>query len=250
MDSFDYQEPSQPARNVSGLVWNVLTVIVLLMVACVAVAFLSLFINPYSSFNPFPPATMPALAEMPTITPTARGVLPPTWTPLPTQLPTATPTPRPTNTPFPSSTPFSLFTPSATITETLVVSGLPYDVAPGSPVAISSATFHPEAGCNWMGVAGQVLDLSGAPVSTGVVIQLSGVIGGEFVDITSLTGIAPQYGQSGYEFTLGDRPVATNNTLWVQLLDQAGLPLSEKATFETFEDCGRNLIFINFKQVR
>jgi len=36
----------------------------------------------------------------------------------------------------------------------------------------------------------------------------------------------------------------------VQLLDQAGAPLSEKIYFETFEDCNRNLVFINFKQVR
>ena len=101
-----------------------------------------------------------------------------------------------------------------------------------------------------MGVAGQVLDLSGAPVSTGVVIQLSGVYGGTFVEKTSLTGIAPQYGPAGYEFYRGDTPTASNNTLWVQLLDQAGAPLSEKINFETYEDCERNLVFINFKQVR
>jgi hypothetical protein len=127
---------------------------------------------------------------------------------------------------------------------------MPYDVAPGSPVAISSAAFHPEAGCNWIGVAGQVLDMTGAPVSTGVVIQLSGVFNGQFIEKTSLTGIAPQYGQAGYEFYLGDTPVASNKTLWVQLLDQAAAPLSEKIYFETFGECARNLIFINFKQMR
>lgn len=250
MDSFDYQEPTEPSRNVSALVWNTLTIIVLLVTACVVLAFLSLFLNPNILFNPFPPPTLPTVAELPTLTPTARGVLPPTWTPGPTKEPTLTPTPRPTFTPLPTETPFNLFTPTATPTETLSLAGLPYSVAAGSPVAISSVTFHPEAGCNWMGVAGQVLDLSGAPVSTGVVIQLSGVLEGEFLDITSLTGIAPQYGQSGYEFTLKDTPLASNNTLWVQLLDQSGAPLSEKIYFETFEDCNRNLTFINFKQVR
>lgn len=250
MDSFDYQDHTQPTRKVSALVWNTLTVIILLVAACVTMAFFSLFFNPYSAFNPFPPPTLPARAEMPTITPTPRGVLPSTWTPGPTKEPTQTPAPRPTSTPLPSETPFSLFTPTSTPTETLTLSSMPYSVAAGSPVAISSATFHAEAGCNWMGVAGQVLDVSGAPVSTGVVIQLSGVFGGEFIDITSLTGIAPQYGQSGYELTLSDKPVASNNTLWVQLLDQAGAPLSEKIYFETFEDCNRNLVFINFKQVR
>jgi len=127
---------------------------------------------------------------------------------------------------------------------------MPFDVAQGSPVAIASTTFHPEAGCNWLGVAGQVLDMSGAPVTTGVIIQLSGVIGGEFKEITSLTGVAPQYGPAGYEIYLGDKPVASNGTLWVQLLDQAGLPMSEKIFFDTSDDCDHNLIFINFKQVK
>lgn len=251
MDSFDYQDYSQPSRNVSGLVWNTLTVLVLISVLCVGLGFLVIFINPSSAFNPFPPPTLPAELAFPTITNTPRSVLPATWTPQPTGEPTATETPRPTATQIPTETPFSLFTetPTSEVSPTPVL-GMPYDVAPGSPVAISSVTFHPEAGCNWMGVAGQVLDLSGAPVSTGVVIQLSGVYGGQFVEKTSLTGIAPQYGQAGYEFYLGDTPIASNETLWVQLLDQAGAPLSSKIYFQTFEDCERNLVFLNFKRVR
>lgn len=251
MDSFDYQDHVQPTRNVSSLVWNILTVLVLMAVVCVALGFLMIFLDPYSEINPFPPPTLPPTLAFPTLTPTPLGVLPPTWTPLPTKELTATNTPRPTSTPFPTETPFSLFTPTETaeVSPTPVL-GMPYDLAPGSPVAISSVAFHPEAGCNWMGVAGQVLDLSGAPISTGIVIQLSGVYGGTFVEKTSLTGIAPQYGLAGYEFYLGDKPIASNKTLWVQLLDQAGAPISEKIFFETYGDCERNLIFINFKQVR
>jgi hypothetical protein len=251
MDSFDYQDHTQPTRNVSSMVWNTLTVLVLLAVLCVGVGFLMIFLNPASAFNPFPPPTLPPTLSFPTLTPTPRNVMPATWTPLPTDEPTATGTPRPTSTPIPTETPFSLFTPTETSEASpTVVIGMPYDVAPGSPVAISSAAFHPEAGCNWIGVAGQVLDMTGAPVSTGVVIQLSGVFNGQFIEKTSLTGIAPQYGQAGYEFYLGDTPVASNKTLWVQLLDQAAAPLSEKIYFETFGECARNLIFINFKQMR
>lgn len=250
MDSFDYHDQSQPQRKVSDIVWNTLTIVVLLTVVCVATGFLMIFLNPYSAFNPFPPPPLPATITLPTITPTARSVLPPTWTPEPTLEPTATFTPRPTATLPPTETPFSLFTPTDTEQASPTVASMPYDVAPGSPVAISSVTFRPEAGCNWMGVAGQVLDLSGAPVSTGVVIQLSGVYGGQFVEKTSLTGIAPQYGQAGYEFFLGDTPIASNETLWVQLLDQVGAPLSSKIYFQTFEDCERNLVFLNFKRVR
>ncbi len=101
MDSFDYQDHTQPPRKVSALVWNVLTVIVLLVAACVTMAFFSLFFNPYSAFNPFPPPTLPARAEMPTITPTPRGVLPPTWTPGPTAVPTLTSYPAPDFDAFP-----------------------------------------------------------------------------------------------------------------------------------------------------
>jgi hypothetical protein len=191
---------------------------------------------------------MPVAVEMPTITPTARSVLPATWTPLPSPLPSARSRSPHLHT-IPQLDAVQPVHAYRHVHQTLVVSGLPYAVAAGSPVAISSATFHPEAGCNWMGVAGQVLI---AERRTGLHRRCNPAKRGfgEFVDITSLTGIAPQYGQSGYEFTLSDKPVASNNTLWVQLLDQAGLPLSEKAYFETFEDCGSNLIFLNFKQVR
>jgi hypothetical protein len=215
------------------------------------VVFGLIFVNPQSALNPFPPATLPAVLELPTITPTARVVLPATWTPLPTIQATATSTPRPTWTPLPSETPFSLFTPASTPETTEpATGGFAFEIAPGSPVAISSLTFKPEEGCNWMGVAGQVLDMSNAPISTGVIIQLSGVLGGQFKDIPSLTGVARQYGPAGYEISLADKPVASNKTLWVQLLDQAGVPLSDKIYFATFDDCEKNLIFINFKQVR
>jgi len=38
--------------------------------------------------------------------------------------------------------------------------------------------------------------------------------------------------------------------MWVRLIDQARLPLSPKVYFDTYEDCHRNLIVINFRQVR
>ena len=127
---------------------------------------------------------------------------------------------------------------------------MPYVLAQGSPVSISSLAFHPDQGCNWMGVAGQVLNLSGAPVSTGVIIQLGGPLAGNRMDIPSLTGVAPQYGQAGFEIFLAEEPTASNSTLWVQLLDQEGYPLSARVSFDTFDGCEKNLILVNFKQVR
>ena len=120
----------------------------------------------------------------------------------------------------------------------------------GSPSAVQNL-FHPELGCDWMGVGGQVVDMSEAPV-TGLIIRLGGNLPGVVLPqpMLSLTGVALNYGPGGYEFQLAEKPVGSKGSLWVQLLDQVGIPLSEKVAFDTFNDCGKNLILINFKQVR
>lgn len=245
MDSFEFAD-QRPARNIISIILNILTVLVLIGTLCNGGIMASIFLNPRSGFNPFPPPTLPPVMVMPTSTPTAIQVLPPTWTPLPSN------TLAPTNTPIPeqpTATPFPLFTASATPTNPPADS-MPFALNAGSPVAISSVAFHPEAGCNWMGVAGQVLNLSGAPVSTGVVIHLGGDLAGVHKDITSLTGTARQYGEAGYEIVLGTTPTDSTNSLWVQLLDQAGLPMSPRVYFDTYASCDRNLIFITFKQIK
>ena len=98
-------------------------------------------------------------------------------------------------------------------------------------------------------MGGQAFDMQGAPI-VGLTIQLGGSLAGEPVNLLSLTGTAVQYGPAGYEFSLGDKPAASNSTLWVQLLDQAGLPLSAKVYFDTFDDCSKNLVLINFRQAK
>jgi hypothetical protein len=66
----------------------------------------------------------------------------------------------------------------------------------------------------------------------------------------SLTGVALNYGRGGYEFTLADRPIASKGSLWLQLLDQSGIPLSEQVYFDTYDSCEQNLIIVDFKQIR
>jgi hypothetical protein len=44
--------------------------------------------------------------------------------------------------------------------------------------------------------------------------------------------------------------VDTYNLLKVRLEDQAGLPLSDFVSIDTFSDCAKNLIVVNFKQVK
>lgn len=102
-----------------------------------------------------------------------------------------------------------------------------------------------------MGVGGQVFDMNNSPV-IGLIVHLGGNLPGVALQtpLMSLTGVALNYGPSGYEFQLADQPIASRQSLWIQLLDQQATPVSDKIFFDTFADCNRNLILVNFKRVR
>jgi hypothetical protein len=94
------------------------------------------------------------------------------------------------------------------------------------------------------------MSLNGEAVR-GLFVQLGGTIPGvDSMDNLTMTGLAPEYGPGGFEITLSDKLVASNSTLWIQLLDQQNLPLSDRIYFSTFDDCEKNLIIIYFDQVR
>lgn len=254
MDAFDYSDAPEAstARDTNALIWNILTIVVLLATFCVGVVFLTLFINPQAGINPFPPPTLPEVMQFPTATNTPHIQLMPTWTPTNTEEPTSTFTPRPTSTRLVVATDTPVdFTPEVTGTApTDTPGGFSFVLQDGSPTAISSVSFHPDSGCDWMGVAGQATSMSGSPVF-GLFVQLGGSIGGQPIDsMLGMTGTAPQYGQGGFEFTISDQPIASNETLWIQLLDQANLPVSEKVYFDTYEECDKNLIIVYFSQVK
>jgi len=258
MTSFDFEDsptdetPVRPARRGGHRrfdpVWNILTFLVLLVVVCLAGAFTLIYINPRTGLNIFPPPTLPPRLVLPS--PTRTSALPPTWTPTNTLEPTVTNTPHPTATLPPTPTFFTLVTPSATPTVTRPPAGYPYEVRKGTPQAITNI-YHPELGCNWMGVGGQAVDMSGAPV-IGLIVRLGGTLPGigPLQTMMSLTGVALNYGRAGYEFMLGEKPIASKKSLWVQLLDQEGTPLSDPIYFDTFASCDKNLIVVDFKQVR
>lgn len=249
MDAFDFadERPARPGRDTS-LVWNVLTVVMLVGVFCVGVVFLTIMINPQAGLNPYPPATLLPTIAYPTATVTPRFEVQPSWTPTEVGEPTATSTPKPTSTPILSETPFGW--PTSTPGPSETPSQWSFVLQQGSPASIPSLAFHPEAGCNWMGVAGQATSLSGEPVKY-LFVQLGGNLqGGLYETKTTMTGAAPQYGQGGFEFTISDRVIASNGTLWIQLLDQANLPLSDKIYFNTYDDCEKNLTIIYFTQIK
>ncbi len=248
MDAFDYADVQKapPPRNISALIWNILTAIVLLVTICIGLVFLTIFINPYSGLNPYQPPTLPPTLAPPTSTPTPINTPPPTWTPTPTIEPTLTFTPRPTSTPIPSPTPYGM--PSETPTSE-VQGSTAFGLQQGSYNAIPNAFFNQDDPCGWMGVGGRVLDLTGSSVYY-VIVQIGGSLEGRPIDLISVTGSTSELGQGGYVFSLADHPIDSTGTLWIQLQDQQGLALSEKLNFNTYGTCEKNLILINFTQIR
>ena len=177
-----------------------------------------------------------AVPPQSTTTPTVTGPLAPSPTASVTQ----------TLTPIPTSTPTQTLTPTITLTPTLELR--PF-ILMGEPETMSSALIRPELGCEWLVIAGQVWDLQDAPV-TGLTLHLFGELDGFTIDRFVLTGSAAAYGVSGYEFALENMLVDSEDSLFIQLVDANGLPLSHPYAVQTFDDCQRNLILVNFKQVR
>lgn len=81
-------------------IWDVLAILVLIATVVVVIVVMTIFNDPTSSLNPFPPATLIPTIDIPTPTPTSVR-LPATWTPTVW----ITPTPHSTSTPFPTITP-------------------------------------------------------------------------------------------------------------------------------------------------
>ena len=104
---------------------------------------------------------------------------------------------------------------------------------------------HPSAGCNWTGVAGQIFDSDGGEIKDLTVI-LGNMHSAEEQLTAARTGLAEAYGPGGYEIQIAEKTFNSTNSVWVQVLDPSGNAVSEKFFFDTFDDCTRNLILINF----
>lgn len=237
--SFDRPRP-KPAPTVQ--VWDILSIGVLLITACIGLYYLLIFVNPNLAINPFSPQRLQArLVPTPTITPIS---MPPTWTPSATPYIPPTDTPRPTFTPFATVTPFSLVPPTRTPLPTSTPKA-PYSA---KVEYISSGKYRPEFGCNWLGVAGIVLDKNNAPLLYAQIL-LVGMIRGESINSITVSGTVPQiYGTSGFEFQLGSEPATTTGALYLQLRDQAGVRLSENIYINTYNDCSKNMVFVTFRE--
>jgi hypothetical protein len=250
MDNFDLK-PDPKKINWKTLVWNILTVLVVLGICFIAYFILNIYQNPHTRLNPFPPAALPTLYRTATPTTTVATIpREPTWTSTTTVQPSATRTSAPTWTLVPqlvtlSVTPVPTETP-ITATTTGTATPMP---ASAEITFVASTEFHPDLLCNWMGLAGKVLGPDGKPVLF-MEIQLGGTLNGKAINYVILSGNATAYGPSGFEQVLSDHPIASTHALWIQLLDNTAKPLTEKIYFDTYSTCDKNLVMVVFTRNR
>jgi hypothetical protein len=170
--------------------------------------------------------------------------VPPTPTLTKTTIPpTATQTLAPTNTTTPVPTYTATAVPSATSTATSTPSFL---VQTGSPVYLTNFA-HQDLACNWEGVAGQVFDISGNPLSN-YVIKVNGTYNGDSKNLLGITGMAAgaAYGPKGYEILIGTTVAKSTGTLTIQLFDANGISVTDPIKMTTYASCTQNLIIYNF----
>ena len=244
-EDFDFDGTQSRRSEAPMQVWDLLSILVLLLTACLVGYFALVFVNPASQLNFLPPGAGPLRSHFPTFTVTPLQMQP-TWTPSPTIAVTPSDTPRPTFTPLPTNTPFSLVPPTKTPKPS------PTPKAPFSAPSVTqveSTVIHPDLACNWAGIGGTVVDANNSPV-IGTVVVLRGTLNGSTIEQQTVSGINKEYGPSGFEFVLGNAPVESNKTLYVQLVDQQSIPLSDPVQISTSTDCSKNLVMIRFKKNR
>ena len=223
MDEFDFnEEQTKKGFRFGPALLNCGTLLLFIGALLVGGLFILIFLDPQSEINPFPPAL-------------AAATQPVNGTPTATEEISSTPAATPTATAEPPS-------PTPTAEEV----GEFFGIQEGSPIAMDSSVFHPELGCDFMGVAGQAFNLDGAPIAD-LSVHVSGTLGTESVDKLGLTGAATQYGAGEYyEVQLANQPVASESTLQVTLLDASGQAVSDAFSFNTTASCQENLVMINF----
>lgn len=279
MSDYDYEyEDENSGFSLGSVLFNVVTIFLIVAACGIAALVIYILATPDNFLTDFlgtakdPTPTLASVAVVPTVTPvankepdepnepaepTSAREVPPTNTPLPpletrqdisinTPRPTLTPTigaALPTNTSTPTSTPTPTDTatpgPSPTVTNTR--SPFPFTKDLTSPQFLQN--YANNAGCDWMGIAGIVLDVNGNPVAHGeyvVHVWDSGI------DVRVVVGDATAYGPSGYEQFLYNEPRFQENN--VQLETRNGTAVSQVYRLQTRTSCNENLIRFDFIQ--
>jgi hypothetical protein len=181
-----------------------------------------------------PPRTAAPAYIPPTATVTPPFEFPPTWTP------TGTPTQTGTSEAFTVTLP-----PTATRSpDTTVNASFAFVMEEGSPIYQPSPK-----GCAWLGVAGVVYDANHTPINN-LFVDVDGKFSGQPIHMEVVTGPIQNTVGGEFEFRLADKPTLSLNSLWIQLFDANRVPLSDKIVFNTYEGCDRNLIELNFAEIR
>lgn len=121
-----------------------------------------------------------------------------------------------------------------------------FTVQQGNPSYLQNFA-HVEQGCNWLGVVGQVFDKTGQPINR-MVVRVEGFLGSQSLDALGMTSLATAYGPGGYEIELSDNPINSSGTLSIALFNLEGERVSAYVPFNTYTDCSKNLILINFQE--
>ncbi len=221
--------------------------------------------------GPFEPATevpeptsigditaTPTDTPEPSITPraTAEVQITATWTGFPTQ--TATATVTSSSTPIPSATATFTETSTPTETPTELPSETPVPSATEAPPTLGppaviqfnlQTSFTRDAftheGCEWQGVAGNVLNASGTAVP-----NLWVRVVGSGIDEFVISGSTQLYGTlGGFEVQTGTEPAAAIYQIQIYAADKE-TALSNAVSISLDGTCEKNLAVVNFVQVQ
>ncbi len=215
---------------------DVLTSALLYATMMIGGLYLFIFLEPQTFINPFPPPTMPVRAALATNTPTPAPATP-------TPLPTAVPVVVATETSVPPTAIVVAAEPTSAPTSEPIAAptAYAYSLQEGS-IGYTTQFAYPDLDCAWMGVAGTVFDAEGNAAED-MIVHVDGPDG---FAIDAIAGTRLEFGPAGYEVTLANAPIDSDQMYVIQLLDVLGDPVSERYAVTTFDDCDRNLILINF----
>jgi hypothetical protein len=229
--------------------WQRLTFVTLGLTGVVSVIYVMAFFSP-SLLEGLLPVDQPtptlAVALVlptaePTLTPTNTAMV--TWTYQPTGSPGPTGTPKGSPTSIATRQATPTFPPTWTPilpTGTLPPTRSNYPFALKDNEIIYTQYFF-SSDCNWLGIAGLVLDKQGNPI-VGLPVVLNG---GGFQNHVTYSGNAPAYGESGWEHFLDNKVKEGDFT--IQLYSNEPQPISDQIQVHTRADCRGNLIMIIFE---
>lgn len=220
----DEAPPPSPRRPT--WLYNLVAILFALATIGLLAYFSVLWVDPYHPLNPLPPYTPLPIIITATFQPATA-----------TPIPSLTPSPvvmTPTFTPIPAA--------ALPATMTFTPAAFPFTLADAGIEYVANTN---DSGCDWLGIAGTVVDLQGE----GVVDYSIRVRSQEGeLNATLATGGAPDIGPGGFELKLGDKPELA--PFIVQLLGPDGSPVSEEYLVVTSDQCDQNLTVVHFAQNR